>query len=287
MSTSLPPLDFDSLRDLLPPRTRDSHKGTCGHVLLIGGEAGKGGAALLAAEAALRCGAGLVSVATHNSHAATFLARRPELMVSGIEKPDVINVLVSRANVLVAGPGLGRGLWGEELLRLALHAAASRQLPVIMDADALNLLAEDRLGDCRGDSDRWILTPHPGEAARLLKITNAEVQADRNAAARMLLNLGAVALLKGSGTVVSTKQEGEVRLETCSHGNPGMASGGMGDVLTGVIAALLAQGLSLADSARLGVCLHSKAADLCAEAGGMRGMLASDLYPFLRSLLNS
>jgi len=178
-------------------------------------------------------------------------------------------------------------MWGEELLRLALQAAASCQLPVIMDADALNLLAEDRLGDCRGDNGRWILTPHPGEAARLLKITNAEVQADRHAAARMLQRMGSVALLKGAGTVICTEHEGQARVETCSHGNPGMASGGMGDILSGVIAALLAQGLSLADSTRLGVCLHSKAGDLCAEDGGMRGMLATDLFPFLRSLLNS
>ena len=228
------PVNLESLLPLLPARETDTHKRDYGHVLVLGGDAGKGGAAMLAAEAALRVGAGLVSVATHAVHAATFLARRPELMVSAASDPDVINALMAQATVLVAGPGLGRGVWAEEMLHRALQAAAKSKLPVVLDADALNLLADGRLYDCREGNHR----------------------------------------------------DARVHVERCQHGNPGMASGGMGDVLSGVIGGLLAQGLAPADATRLGVCVHSMAADICANESGMRGMLASDLFPILRRLLN-
>src|SRR5690606_10596963 len=159
MSSSARPVNIESLLPLLPPREAESHKGDNGHVLVLGGDAGKGGAALLAAEAALRVGAGLVSVATHAVHAAGFLARRPELMVTAVSDPGVINVLMDQASVLVAGPGLGRGSWGEELLRRALQEAARRALCVLLDADALNLLAAGRLADGREGRERWELSP--------------------------------------------------------------------------------------------------------------------------------
>ena len=280
-------MNLESLLPLLPPREPDSHKRDYGHVLVLGGDAGKGGAALLAAEAALRCGAGLVSVATHTLHASAFLARRPELMVCAASDPGVINVLMAQATVLVAGPGLGRGAWGEELLRRALLEAGSRNLPVVLDADALNLLAEGRLDESREFKHMWVLTPHAGEAARLLKTDAASIGADRDRAVRELVQLGGAAVLKGHGSLVGFHRGKRLQVESCAYGNAGMASGGMGDVLSGIIGALLAQGLGLADATRLGVCLHSKAADLCAEAAGMRGMLASDLFPWLRELLKS
>lgn len=287
MSTTISrPLNIESLLPLLPSREADSHKRDHGHALVLGGDAGKGGAALLAAEAALRVGAGLVSVATHATHAASFLARRPELMVTAVNDPGVINVLMDQVSVLVAGPGLGRGSWGEELLRRALQEAARRELPVLLDADALNLLAEGRLDDCREACGRWVLTPHAGEAARLLKTTSEAIQADREQAVQDLALLGGAAVLKGHGSLVCFRRDERIQVERCLHGNPGMASGGMGDVLSGVIGGLLAQGLGLADATRLGVCLHSKAADLCSEQDGMRGLLASDLFPWLRRLLN-
>lgn len=281
------PLHYDTLRHLLAPRPRDSHKGSFGHVLTIGGAPGYGGAALMAAEAAARCGAGLNSVATHPSHAHILLARRPELMVHACDKPDVINALLARASVVVLGPGLGQDSWGRSLFEQVLPAVTTRALPLLLDADALNLLSQqpDRLGN-RGES-KWILTPHPGEAARLLQSSIEEVQRDRAAAAcRLQQRYGGVIVLKGAGTLICHALQGRQHLDCCQHGNPGMASGGMGDMLSGIIGGLLAQGFDLATAARLGVCLHSHAADLEAAAHGERGLLATDLLSRLRRLLN-
>lgn len=287
MSSPVRPIGYDNLRQLLAPRARDSHKGAFGHALIVGGAPGFGGAALMAAEAASRSGAGLTSVATHPDHAAAFLSRRPELMVRAIHNFDVINAMTSQATVLVAGPGLGRSAWSVQLLQTAMQAAAIRQLPVVLDADGLNLLSEGQLSAQLGGKSQWILTPHPGEAARLLQTRIEEVQANREEAVRELQRrFGGVAVLKGAGSLICFDHHGRQQVETCVHGNPGMASGGMGDVLSGIIGGLLAQGLSLADSTRLGVCLHSKAADLCADHDGERGMLACDLFPYLRTLLN-
>jgi ADP-dependent NAD(P)H-hydrate dehydratase / NAD(P)H-hydrate epimerase len=287
MHTLVRPLTYDSLAYLLAARLGDSHKGNYGHALILGGEPGKGGAALMAAEAAARSGCGLVSVATHSGHAATFLSRRPELMVRGVDNNDVINVMMAQASVLVAGPGLGRGAWSLQLLQAALQQAMNLDLPVVLDADALNLLSEGQLSQYLDHRSKWILTPHAGEAARLLNTNSEEIQTNREASIRQLQqSFGGVVVLKGPGSLVCFEHLGRQQVETCSHGNPGMASGGMGDVLSGIIGALLGQGLGLADSARLGVCLHSKAADLCAEAEGERGMLACDLFPYLRTLLN-
>jgi len=257
----------------LPPRRPSAHKGEFGHVLVLGGDHGMAGAARLAGEAALRSGAGLVSLATRPAHAAVTSAARPELMCHGVDTAEELRPLLARADVLAIGPGLGRQTWGAALLGAGLDSG----LPVVLDADALNLLAvapEVRPG--------WVLTPHPGEAARLLGTDTATVQADRPAAARAIqARYGGVAVLKGAGTLIVDEQG----MAVCTAGNPGMASGGMGDLLTGVIAALLAQGLSSGAAARLGVCLHAQAGDRAAEAG-QRGLLASDLLPPLRALVN-
>lgn len=287
MTHSLRPLSYEGLHQLLPARERDSHKGSHGHVLVLGGAQGFGGAALLAAQASVRCGAGLCSVLTHPDHVVAFLARQPELMVHSAGNADVINAVLGRADVLVAGPGLGRGPWGLQLLDAALEFATAQALPAVLDADALNLFSDGSLDPAQLKNSKWILTPHPGEAARLLQQSASAVQADREGAVRALQQLcGGVAVLKGAGTLVCFERQGRQQVEACVHGNPGMASGGMGDVLSGVIGALLAQGLLPADAARLGVCLHGKAADLAAAADGERGLLASDLFPGLRALLN-
>jgi hydroxyethylthiazole kinase-like uncharacterized protein yjeF len=258
---------------VLPPRRAGAHKGDFGHVLVVGGEEGMAGAARLAGEAALRTGAGLVSVATRAAHAATLSAARPELMCHGVESAADLLPLLRRATVVAVGPGLGQGDWG----KLMLGAVLQSRLPLVVDADGLNLLAADPAA--RPD---WILTPHPGEAARLLNQTSAEVQADRLAAAQAIQQrYGGVVVLKGAGTVVVSPEE---ETGICSEGNPGMASGGMGDVLTGIVAGLLAQGVAAGEAARLGVCLHAHAAD-CAAQDGQRGLLASDLFPHLRRLL--
>ena len=266
----------DDLPTLLPRRSRSAHKGHFGHVLVIGGELGLAGAARMAGEAAARCGAGLISVATRAAHAGLQAAVRPELMFHGIEQPDNLAPLLDRATVIAIGPGLGRSDWG----RVMLHAALASDKPLVVDADGLNLLAIEP-----AFRENWILTPHPGEAARLLKMTPVEVEADRFAAVEdVALRYGGVAVLKGAGSLIASREEGQVAL--CTAGNPGMASGGMGDVLTGIIAALVAQGLPLFAAAKAGVDLHGQAGDQAALAGGERGLLATDLLPFLRQGVN-
>jgi hydroxyethylthiazole kinase-like uncharacterized protein yjeF len=283
----IPLLDWDMLKTLLAPRERASHKGDFGHVLVVGGDEGFGGAALLAAEAAARCGAGLTSIATHPSHAAAFLARRPELMVKAITDPALLAPLLARATVVVLGPGLGQSNWSHSCFVAALSQAQAEQKHIVLDADGLNLLSQDKTKQFQGLYQKWILTPHPAEAGRLLGLSASEVQADREAAVRQLQRrFGGTVVLKGQGSLVCTGQGSRQKLEQCQHGNPGMASGGMGDVLSGVCAALLAQGFDIATSARLAMCVHSKAADQAAAEHGERGLLASDLFPYLRRLLN-
>lgn len=269
----------------LQPRQRDAHKGHFGHVLVIGGDNGYGGAVAMAAEAALRVGAGLVSVATRAQHVPALLARRPELMVNGVASGQELEPLLSGPTHLVIGPGLGRSPWSEQMLQQALNSG----LPMVVDADALNILAVGRIG-CGGvDTRSWVLTPHPGEAARLLGVTTAQVQQDRFAAAQNLWQrYPGTVLLKGAGTLLYDGENSGAQplFAICTQGNPGMASGGMGDVLSGVIGGLMAQGLTPADAARLGACVHGAAADRAAAVGGERGLLATDLMPHLRRLVN-
>lgn len=263
------------LQRLLPPRDRDSHKGRFGHVLVVGGDHGMAGAARLAAEAAARTGAGLVSVATRAGHTAAITAARPELMCHGVEHARNLAPLLHKADVVAVGPGLGQGEWGRELLGAVLDT----QVPLVVDADALNLLAGEPAR--RGN---WLLTPHPGEAGRLLGSATGAVQADRFGAVEALVDAFAgTVVLKGAGSLVRSP-DGPTYV--CDAGNPGMASGGMGDVLSGVLAALLAQGLDFEDAARAGVYLHAAAGDRAAAAAGERGLLALDLMPHLQRLAN-
>ena len=258
-----------------PRRTRSAHKGHYGHVLVIGGDHGDSGAARMAAEAAARVGAGLVSVATRANHAALMNLTRPELMCHVVESIDELNPLLERATTLALGPGLGRGEWGRSLFRRALESG----LPLVVDADALNLLAE-----LPQNMDHWVLTPHPGEAGRLLNMTSTQVQQDRFSAVHALqAKYGGVSVLKGAGTLIHSAS---AVTKICPAGNPGMASGGMGDVLTGVIAGLIAQGFCPEEAARLGVCLHAEAGDQAAANHGERGLLASDLMRPLQRLVN-
>lgn len=268
--------DGEDRMQWLTPRTRSAHKGDFGHVLVIGGDHGFAGAARMTAEAAARSGAGLVSVATRPEHAPVQAALRPEIMFRGVTDPSRLQALLARASVLAIGPGLGQEDWGRALL----DAALAHGKPLVLDADALNLLA--RNPQYRDD---WILTPHPGEAARLLGCDTATVQGDRVAAIRQLTRrYGGVILLKGAGTLIAQTDRPPDLIDA---GNPGMASGGMGDVLTGIIAGLLAQGLEPFVAARLGAWLHATAADRAAAGGGERGLLAGDLLDELRSLVNS
>ncbi|WP_049622988.1 bifunctional ADP-dependent NAD(P)H-hydrate dehydratase/NAD(P)H-hydrate epimerase [Frateuria defendens] len=259
----------------LPPRARDAHKGDNGHVLAVGGDHGTAGAIRLCGEAALRAGAGLVSVATRPEQLVALNSARPELMAHAVNGPQALEPLLGRASVLAVGPGLGQGAWGHALWLTALDSGK----PLVLDADGLNLLAREP----RRFEQPAVLTPHPGEAARLLGGSVTEVQADRFAAARALAaRYGAVVVLKGAGSLIA---DPDGRLDVCPWGNPGMAAGGMGDLLTGIVAALLGQGCTPWEAACLGVGLHARAGDAAAREGE-RGLMPSDLLAPLRRLLN-
>jgi NAD(P)H-hydrate epimerase len=265
---------FDTYAPYLKPRSRDWHKGKSGHVLIIGGDLGFAGAPRMAAEAALRVGAGLVTVATHPDHAFMVNAARPEIMCQGIQSPELLSGLVEKANVVVLGPGLGRSPWS----RAVWEWASKQTVSLVMDADGLNFLSESG-----SFNDNWVLTPHPGEAARLLGVTVQAIQQDRLAAiSKMNQRYGGVCVLKGAGTLVLSQDTLPV---LCDQGNPGMATAGMGDVLSGVIGGLIAQEVPLDVAAKLGVYLHAVAGDLAAREGE-RGMIAMDLMPHLRQLSN-
>ena len=258
----------------LQPRARDWHKGLSGHVLVIGGDVGMCGAPRLAATAALRVGAGLVSVASRPEHAAMMNMTCPELMCHAVTDKAQLEPLIAKADVIIIGPGLGQSAWSKEMW----HAALQSELPLVIDADGLNLLAETEL-----TNENWVLTPHPGEAARLIKSTPQLVQQDRLSAAKMIhKTYGGTCVLKGAGTLILAPNSLPA---LCDKGNPGMATAGMGDVLSGVIGGMIAQGIPLGDAAKLSVCLHAMAGDLAAKEGE-RGMIATDLMPHLRRLSN-
>lgn len=264
---------------LLKARPRGAHKGDFGQVMVVGGDRGMAGAVVMASEAALRAGAGLVSVATRAEHVCLTTGNRPEVMSHAVVSGQELELLLARATVVAIGPGLGQSAWSEQLLQVV---QMEQSLPLVIDADALTLLSQGRIFEpCKRTN--WILTPHPGEAARLLGCSVAQIQADRFKAVNQLQQrYGGVVVLKGAGTLVCDGQS--IRL--CARGNPGMASGGMGDLLTGVIAALVAQGLSLFDAASVGVDVHAHAADRVARHQGERGLAATDLIPEIRRLLN-
>lgn len=271
-------IDESELRRALPRRPRTAHKGRHGDVLIVGGGVGMAGAARLAGEAALRCGAGRVTVATHPDNVAAIVGARPELMCHGVSDESALAALIERADVLAIGPGLAQSDWSHAMMAGVMRS----DRPAVIDADGLNLLAHLTI-DSR-QAVRWILTPHPGEAGRLLGLTNAQVQQDRlRAAAEIAGRYRAVVVLKGAGSIVAAP-DGLPGI--CDRGNPGMASPGMGDVLTGVIAGLWGQLRDLELAARMGVLVHALAGDRVAERQGERGMIASDLFELLPSCVN-
>jgi NAD(P)H-hydrate epimerase len=286
----------DATRHFMP-RIKSSHKGSNGHVVIIGGDTSYGGAVIMAGEAALRGGAGLVSIVTRSVNRAPALARCPELMVCGTEdlgpqatsetqgwKP--VEALLGRATALVVGPGLGKGRWSQQLFAMVLSVSRAKNIPLVIDADALHLLADRQSMLPTPAALPWVLTPHPGEAAVLLNCDNAAIQQDRFAAVRQLVTLySCTCLLKGSGTLVAEVST-DLPITLCTEGNPGMGSGGMGDVLSGIIGSFLAQGLDCVTSAKAAAAIHGEAADLAASQLGERGLKATDLTDFIRQLVN-
>ena len=264
-----------SVKAILPPRPRTAHKGDAGSLLLVGGGPGMSGAIRLAAEAALRSGAGLVRVATHPDSAGAVMAGRAEVMCVAIEEALQLAPWLRAADGVVLGPGLGQSTWARAVWEQVLDS----ELPIVLDADGLNMLAEH--GRARG---RWILTPHPGEAARLLGISARQIQADRpRAAVRVAETFQGIAILKGAGTIIAAPGEAPIRL--CDRGNPGMATAGMGDVLAGILGGLLVQSGDLSAVAQAGVWIHAVCGDAAAQ-GGERGLLAGDLMAHIRDAVN-
>ncbi|MGG6195671.1 bifunctional ADP-dependent NAD(P)H-hydrate dehydratase/NAD(P)H-hydrate epimerase [Pantoea allii] len=277
LAAQQPPMaryDARFLSHWLTPRKATSHKGDQGRLLVIGGDSGTAGAIRMSAEAALRTGSGLVRVLTHKDNILPILTARPEIMVDALTEARLDEAL-AWADVIAIGPGLGQREWGKK----ALEKVKSTEKPMLWDADALNLLAisaEKR--------QNRIITPHPGEAARLLGVKTSEIESDRLQAARDLAKrYGGVAVLKGAGTIIASESG---QMAFADVGNAGMASGGMGDVLTGIIASLMGQKLALFDAACAGCVVHGAAADTLAEQRGTRGMLASDLFDLLWQFVN-
>lgn len=267
-------IEASQLAQWFTPRRPTSHKGDHGRLVVIGGDHGTAGAIRLAGEAALRAGAGLVRVLTRAENIAPIITARPELMVHELT-PQSLAESLEWADVVAIGPGLGQAEWGKQALRKIDGFCK----PTLWDADALNLLAFNP--DKRHNR---VITPHPGEAARLLNCSVAEIERDRLfSAQRLVKRYGGAVVLKGAGTVVAD-EHGVIAI--IDAGNAGMASGGMGDVLSGIIGALLAQGLSPYDAACAGCLAHGAAADVLAAREGTRGMLATDLFSTLRRVVN-
>jgi NAD(P)H-hydrate epimerase len=258
----------------LPPRPRDSHKGSFGRVLIVGGDVGMAGAVCLAGMAAYRSGAGLVSLATHPLHASALNASHPELIVCAVEEVSTLQKQLTKADVVVLGPGLGQSSWS----RMCFDRALLTDKTSVIDADALNLCAAKTM-----PPGVRVFTPHPGEAARLLGVSVRDVQQDRFSACRdIAARYACTCVLKGAGSLIYSPERG---MEICAGGNPGMASAGMGDCLAGLLGGLLAQGIPVHAAASLATAIHAAAGDLEALQGE-RGMLAGDLLSHIRKFVN-
>lgn len=267
------------LRDSLPPRARDAHKGNFGTVVMVGGGEGMPGAVALAGRAALRVGAGKVRIACAPASQSAVSAHSAEVMVAAVSDTASLRTALEDATVLLLGPGLGTDDWARACWRSTLEFARTRHLPVVLDADALNLLAQEP-NAVRAD---WILTPHPGEAARLVGCSSGEVQSDRlGSLQRTIARYGGVVVLKGAATLIGAAG---CTPAVCDRGNPGMATAGMGDVLSGVLVGLLAQLPDPWLAARVAVLVHARAGD-AAAIGGQRGLLAGDVIEQLRYQVN-
>jgi NAD(P)H-hydrate epimerase len=288
-------LDATSVRDLLPERYRETHKGTFGHVLAVAGSRGKSGAAVLVGLAALRSGVGLMTVAVPRGSLDSVASAQAEIMTEPLSETSAGSLargaagralrLLKDRDALAVGPGLGTS---PETRQVVLSLLKRRACSAVADADALNALAkETKFTPASLGSRRFplVLTPHPGEAARLLRSTTAKIQSDRIGAARRLSRrTGAVVVLKGHRTLVC---DPEGRLAVNSSGNPGMATAGTGDVLTGMVGAFLARGLDAWDAARLAVFAHGDAGDRAAASLGQDGLIAGDLVAKIPDTLNA
>jgi len=268
-------LQGETNKPQLKKRKRATHKGNIGLGIVVGGNQSMPGAARLTSEAALRAGAALIATACHQDNRMAMMNGRPEIMLAPSDVKLLKQwLLIKNAKAYAIGPGLGVDDWAIEHFNHIIEL----EKPCVVDADALNLLAKQKL-----TRDNWILTPHPKEAANLLACSVAEVEQNRfEAVTSIAQQYGGICLLKGAGTLISDGAQTWIN----TSGNPGMASGGMGDVLTGIILAMIMQCDDLMSATRLAAFIHGQAADIIASKFGERGMLASDLFVEIRSLVN-
>lgn len=283
LSTALPEVakanaSFHYVSDFkgLPKRRMNTHKGQNGRLLCIGGNEGMSGAIRMSSEAALRTGTGLVKCFVHPQSRVQISSGLPELMVI----TQQLTAALEWANAIVIGPGLGTDQWGQDTFSEVVAFCQQHDKPLVMDADALTLLSTT---SSFPSLERLVITPHSGEAARLLNLSVQDLDADRfNSARQCAQRYDAICVLKGAGTIIDNGKA----VGVCAHGNPGMATAGMGDVLTGTLGSMIAQKLSIDEAVRYGVCVHARAADRIAEQYGERGILATDLIPELRLIIN-
>jgi len=276
---------LDSTKPLnkLINRNLNSHKGNYGHLMVIGGDKGFGGAAILAAKCAAMSGCGLVSLATRSVHISAALNSCPEVMAKGVDSGQDLESSLGSPDVIVIGPGLGKNAWAEQMLQKTFIECNNRNIPLVMDADALNIMTSLKLKVMA--PKKLVITPHPGEAALLLKKDIMRIEEDRfKSAEELSKKFNSVTVLKGSGTIVCSNLN-KLKLGVCESGNPGMASGGMGDILSGLIGSFIAQGLSLQEATETAVEIHSASADLASHDLGELGLLASDVMETIRLYL--
>lgn len=280
-------VDWQMLKALA---TRPAHgnKGSFGKLLCIGGNQGMSGAIRLSAESALRCGVGLVKVFCHESSSLAIATGRPEIM----QVHHDLEAALDWCSCIIIGPGLGQDDWAHQQFSHVLAHIKTHPKPLVIDADGLNLLSamadNAELRETLAHLPALVLTPHPGEASRLLQCTIAKIENDRYLTSKNIAQkYKATSVLKGAGTIIQSNGSNlETQCWVCKGGNPGMATAGMGDLLTGIVGAFLAQGFSSQKAAVLGVCAHAEAGDRIAKQYGQRGMIASDLLQPLRAIVN-
>ena len=276
---------FQELKNLLPNRAKDSHKGNFGKVLICAGSPGMGGAGILASEASLFCGSGLVTLVTDTSNVSPSLLRNPEVMITGVDMVEGVNIdlKIKDHNVILYGPGIANTAFAKTILDKILKSANNSK--IILDAGALHIAASSK-SLIKKSNKTILMTPHPGEAAILLNISIEEVQRDRLSAAKQIADTygASIVILKGMGTVVFDSKNNKSFVSSC--GGPELATGGTGDVLAGVLTALLAQGLDIRNASIIAVAVHSEAGLKFKKEIGEIGLNASSLIPIIRQLLN-
>ena len=261
-------------------RSSAAHKGEFGHVLVIGGNIGFGGAGLLASKAAVNCGAGLVSLATRSSHVSASLNFCPEVMVKPVDSGQALEKYLDYPSVICLGPGLGQDYWSEQMIYKSLERAKKNNTPMLIDADGLNLLPKfiKKLPLPK----KIVLTPHIGEASILLNTSKEIIKKNRILSAKKISKkYSAVVVLKGKNSIICWKDKYFI----CEKGNAGMATGGMGDVLSGIISSFIAQKMTLLNAACLGVELHAEAADEYSNVIGMNSLTPTDLLDIVKELI--